>query len=229
MHSVPGIGEITGAAAELARTGLLWDSLSTSLGRVTRGLAIGLALGVPAGLFSGVSKGVEFVLDRPIQALRAIPFNALTPLLLIFFGVGESMKISLIVIGVFVPIYLNTRAGVVHFDKILLELVSVYYIPKTVIAWEVLFKGVLPSILTGLRFAFAIAWIVLVVCETVNGKTGIGYMLYRAQSFSRIDQQFVCIILYAVLGLLTDGIVRFLENAATRWKRREVSSPRIKN
>jgi sulfonate transport system permease protein len=229
MHNVPGIGEIAGAAVELARTGLLWDSLLASLGRVMRGLAIGLALGVPAGLFSGISKIVEIVLDKPIQALRAIPFNALTPLLLIFFGVGEPMKISLIVIGVFVPVYLNTRAGVVHFDRKLLELVSVYKIPKPVVAWEVLFKGVLPSILTGLRFAFAIAWIALVVCETVNAKTGIGYMLYRAQSFSRIDQQFVCIILYAVLGLFTDGIVRFLENAATRWKRREVSSPRIKN
>jgi sulfonate transport system permease protein len=223
MDMIPGIGEIAGAAAELARSGLLWDSLCTSLGRVACGLALGLALGVPLGLLSGASRIAELVFDRPVQMLRAVPFNALTPLLIILFGVGESMKISLIVIGVFVPIYLNTRAGVIHFDEKLLELVRVYKMPKAALAWQVLFKGVLPSILTGLRFALAIAWIALVTCEKVNAGSGIGHMLSRAQDFSRIDQQVVCILLYAALGLLTDGLVRFLEAGATRWKPKEIT------
>jgi sulfonate transport system permease protein len=221
MDMIPGIGEISGAALELARSGLLWDSLLTSLRRVSSGLALGLALGVPLGLVSGASRIAEIVFDKPVQMLRAIPFNALTPLLIILFGVGESMKISLIVIGVFVPIYLNTRAGVIHFDEKLLELVRAYKMPAWVIAGQVLFKGVLPSILTGLRFALAIAWIALVTCEKINAGAGIGYILARAQDFSRVDQQIVCILLYAALGLFTDGIVRFLEAAATRWKPKE--------
>jgi sulfonate transport system permease protein len=93
--------------------------------------------------------------------------------------------------------------------------------PKAVAAWQVVFKGVLPSILTGLRFALAIAWIALVTCEKVNAKSGIGYLLSRAQDFSRIDQQIVCILLYAAFGLLTDGLVRFLEARVTRWKPQE--------
>jgi sulfonate transport system permease protein len=218
MDALPGLGQIAAAALELAHNGLLWDSLCASLMRVAWGLFLGLALGVPLGLLSGASRIAEIIFDKPVQMLRAIPFNALAPLLIIFLGVGEPMKISLIIIGVFVPIYLNTRAGVIHFDTKLLELVRAYKMPKAAVAWQVLFKGVLPSILTGLRFAFAIAWIALVTCEAVNAKSGIGYMLSRAQTFSRIDQEIVCILLYAVLGLITDRLVRFLETRVSRWK-----------
>ena len=218
MEMIPGVGQIAAAAAELAGTGLLWESLLVSLGRVACGLAIGLVFGVLLGLISGASRIAEILFDKPVQILRAIPFNALTPLLIILFGVEEPMKISLIVIGVFVPLYLNTRAGVLHFDEKLLELALAYKMPPLVIAREILFKGVLPSILTGLRFALAIAWIALVTCEKVNAGAGIGYILARAQDFSRVDQQIVCILLYAALGLLTDSIVRLLEAAATRWR-----------
>ncbi|MCL1818097.1 MAG: ABC transporter permease [Spirochaetaceae bacterium] len=215
---LPGPGEIAAAALALAREGILAESLLASFGRVACGLALGIVLGVPLGLVSGASRIAELVFDRPMQMLRAIPFNALAPLLIILIGVGEPMKISLIVIGVFVPLYLNTRSGVINFDAKLLELSRAYRMSRPVVAWQILFKGVLPSILTGLRFACAIAWIALVTCETVNAKSGIGYMLSRAQTFARLDQEMVCILLYAVLGLTTDAGVRLLEKAATRWK-----------
>jgi sulfonate transport system permease protein len=221
MDALTGLGQIASAALELAHGGLLWDSLLASLGRVAWGLFLGLALGVPLGLLSGAWRVAEIIFDNPVQMLRAIPFNALAPLLIIFLGVGEPMKISLIIIGVFTPVYLNTRAGVIHFDAKLLELVRAYKMPVAAAAWHVLFKGVLPSILTGLRFALAIAWIALVTCEAVNAKSGIGYMLSRAQTFSRIDQEIVCILLYAALGLITDRFVRFLEARVSRWKHNE--------
>jgi sulfonate transport system permease protein len=214
----PNIAQIAEAAIELANNGVLLASVLSSLSRVLYGLAVGVAIGVPLGLLSGASHIAEIVFDKPLQMLRAIPFNALTPILIMFFGVGEPMKISLIVIGVFIPVYINTRSGVINFDRKLLEMVRVYKMPKTVIAWHILFKGVLPSILTGLRFALAIAWIALVTCETVNAKSGIGYMLARAQQFARLDQVMVCIILYALLGLLTDFIVRIAESASMRWQ-----------
>ncbi|MDR2719109.1 MAG: ABC transporter permease [Treponema sp.] len=217
---LPGPAEIAAAAFSLAREGILVPSLLASLGRVVCGLGLGIALGVPLGLVSGASRIVELVFDRPVQILRAIPFNALAPLLIILLGVGETMKISLIVIGVFVPLYLNTRSGVLHFDTKLLELSRAYRMPWPVVAWHILLKGVLPSILTGLRFVCAIAWIALVTCETVNAKSGIGYMLSRAQTFARMDEEMVCILLYAIMGLTTDAFVRLLEKTATRWKRK---------
>ena len=218
---LPGPAEIANAAVGLAaREGLLTQSLLASLGRVACGLGLGFALGVPLGLVSGASRVAEIVFDRPVQMLRAIPFNALAPLLIILLGVGESMKVSLIVIGVFVPLYLNTRGGVIHFDAKLLELSRAYRMPWPVVAWHILLKGVLPSILTGLRFACAIAWIALVSCETVNAKSGIGYMLYRAQTFARMDEEMVCILLYAIMGLASDALVRLLEKAVTQWKQK---------
>jgi sulfonate transport system permease protein len=208
----------------MARSGLLWESLGASLARVLWGLVIGIALGVPLGILSCLSRLAELCVDRPLQMLRAIPFNALPPVLIMLFGVGEPMKVSLIVIGVCVPLYLNTRAGIVNFDPKLLELAQVYRMPRLVVAWEVLCKGVLPSSLTGLRFALAFAWLALVTSETVNAASGIGYVLSRAQQFARLDQVMVCILLYALLGLLTDWLVRTLEQASTRWRpRSEIS------
>jgi len=217
-HTFPSPPAVFDAAVELARAGKLWISLQTSLTRILAGVAIGLLLGVPFGLISGASQKATIVVDRPIQMLRAIPFNALTPVMIIVLGVGEMMKVSLIVIGVFVPIYLNTRAGVKALDPKLLELARVYQMSRRVVFFQILLRGVMPSILTGLRFSLAIAWIALVTSETVNAQAGVGYILALAQQFVRMDQMVLCIVLYALLGLLTDWVVRALEKRLLRWR-----------
>jgi len=216
--TLPGPVEVGSAAVELARSGELLSALSASLGRVLAGTAIGLVLGIAAGLLSGYRRAGEMVIDRPVQMLRAVPFNALTPLFIIAFGVGEQMKVLLIVVGVFVPIYLNTFAGVRGVDAKLLEVGRVYRVPARVVATTILFLGALPSVLTGLRFSLAIAWIALVTSETVNAQAGIGYILAQAQRFVRTDRVVLCIVIYALLGLLTDAIVRLLERRLLRWR-----------
>lgn len=216
--TLPGPVKVAAAAVELARSGELLSALTASLGRVVAGTMIGLVLGVTAGLLSGYRRAGEIVIDRPVQMLRAIPFNALTPLFIIAFGVGEQMKILLIVVGVFVPNYLNTFAGVRGVDPKLLEVGTVYRVPQRLVTTKILFLGALPSVLTGLRFSLAIAWIALVTSETVNAQTGIGYILAQAQRFVRTDRVVLCIVIYALLGLVTDGIVRVLERRLLRWR-----------
>lgn len=215
---LPGPVQVVAAAVELARTGELFGALGASLARVLAGTAIGLVAGVAAGLLSGYRRLGEIVVDRPVQMLRAIPFNALTPLFIIAFGVGELMKVLLIVVGVFVPNYLNTYAGVRGVDPKLLEVGRVYRVPAAVVTRRILVAGALPSILTGLRFSLAIAWIALVTSETVNAQAGIGYILAQAQRFVRTDRVVLCIVVYAVLGLLTDWVVRLLERRLLRWR-----------
>jgi sulfonate transport system permease protein len=222
-YRFPSPGAVVDAAIELAGTGVLWSSLAASMGRITAGVLIGLALGVPIGLLSGASEAATIVVDRPIQMLRAIPFNATTPVLIILLGVGEVMKVSLIVIGVFVPIYLNTRAGVKGLDPKLLEVGRVYRMSRWTVFSQILLRGVMPSTLTGLRFSLAIAWIALVTTETVNADAGLGFILSMAQQFVRLDQILLCIVLYAILGLLTDWLVRSLEKRLLRW--RTVATP----
>ncbi|MCX5578433.1 ABC transporter permease [Kaistia terrae] len=209
---------VVAAAWELTLNGRLPQALVASLGRVLAGTIIGVALGLAAGLLAGYYRAGQIVVDKPLQMLRAVPFNALVPLFIVAFGIGEWMKVSLIAVGVLVPIYLNTFAGVRNVDSKLVEVGLVYRAPRYLIAYKILFLGALPSILTGLRFSLAIAWIALVTSETVNANAGIGYILAQAQRFVRTDQVFLCIVIYAFLGILTDYLVRLLEGRLLAWR-----------
>lgn len=215
---LPGPVTVLQAGVRLAQDGQLWPSAWASISRIVAGTAIGLVVGVALGLAAGFWRLAEMTVDRPLQMLRAIPFNALTPLLIIAFGIGETMKVLLIVIGVVIPIYLNTYAGVRSVDPKLLEVATIYRVPRPVVLTRLLFLGAMPSILTGLRFALAIAWIALVTSETVNAHSGIGYLLTMAQQFVRTDQMVFCIVVYALLGLATDWLVRALERRVLRWR-----------
>jgi sulfonate transport system permease protein len=215
---LPSPVQVVAAAWELTLNGRLPQALVASLGRVLAGTIIGVALGLAAGLLAGYYRAGQIVVDKPLQMLRAVPFNALVPLFIVAFGIGEGMKVSLIAVGVLVPIYLNTFAGVRNVDSKLVEVGLVYRAPRYLIAYKILFLGALPSILTGLRFSLAIAWIALVTSETVNANAGIGYILAQAQRFVRTDQVFLCIVIYAFLGILTDYLVRLLEGRLLAWR-----------
>lgn len=215
---IPSPGAVLDAARELQEQGDLIPALSSSLGRVAVGTVLGLTFGLALGLLSGYFALGELAVDRPLQMLRAIPFNALLPLFIIAFGVGESMKVLLIAEGVLIPMYLNTFAGIRNVDPKLVELALVYRMSRRLVAVKILLMGALPSVLTGLRFSLAIAWIALVTSETVNTTSGIGFILIQAQRFVRPDQVVLCIVIYALLGVATDWIVRLLERRLLRWR-----------
>lgn len=215
---IPSPGAVLDAARELQEQGDLLPALSSSLSRVAVGTVLGLTFGLALGLLSGYFALGELAVDRPLQMLRAIPFNALLPLFIIAFGVGESMKVFLIAEGVLIPMYLNTFAGIRNVDPKLVELAVVYRMSRRLVAFKILLMGALPSVLTGLRFSLAIAWIALVTSETVNTTSGIGFILIQAQRFVRPDQVVLCIVIYALLGVATDWIVRLLERRLLRWR-----------
>ncbi|GAB3278020.1 aliphatic sulfonate ABC transporter permease SsuC [Kineosporia babensis] len=217
-RTLPAPGAVLAAARDLTADGTLPEALGTSLSRVLLGTVLGVAFGLALGLLSGYSRLGELTVDRPLQMLRAIPFNALLPLFIIAFGVGEPMKVLLIAEGVLIPVYLNTYAGIRNVDVKYIELATVYKFSRRLVAVKILLLGALPSILTGLRFSLAIAWIALVTSETVNTTSGIGFVLVNAQRFVRPDQVVLCIIVYALLGVLTDWLVRLLEKRLLRWR-----------
>ena len=214
--------EVAGSWGELQTEGLLWPSIGASLLRVGLGLIVGVGLAIPLGILAGISRLGFTIVDKPVHMVRSIPFNALAPLFIIMLGIGETMKIALIAVGVFSLVYVNLRDGVHNMDPRLLELARAYHIDHLTVFLKILFKGTLPAFMTGMRFALVVAWIALVTCETVNSTTGIGYILARAQQFSRTDQMVLCVVLYAVLGLVSEGVIWMLEKALTPWtKNRE--------
>ena len=215
---LPSPAETLGAWRDLAEEGLLWPSIGMSLTRVALGLLVGTALAVPAAILAGSSRVGFALVDKPVHMLRAIPFPALSPLLIIWLGIDETMKVALIAAGVFGLVYVNLRDGIRGLDPRLIELARVYRMPRALTFTRIVFQGALPNFMTGMRFAVTVSWIALVTCETVNSTTGIGYLLSRAQEFSRTDQMTLCIALYALLGLASEALVGAAERALTPWR-----------
>ena len=206
-------------AGDLIADGRLQSNLWTSAQRALIGLALGIVLGVVLALISGLSRLGEAVLDGPIQIKRAIPSLALLPLLILWLGIGESMKIVTILLGVFVPIYLHTHNGLRTIDSRYVELAQTVGLSQWDFIRRVVLPGALPGFLLGLRFAVTGAWLSLVVVEQINSTSGIGYMMELARTYGQTDIIIVGLVLYGVLGLLSDGAVRLIQRRALSWRR----------
>lgn len=161
----------------------------------------------------------EAVLDGPIQIKRAIPSLALLPLLILWLGIGESMKVTTITLGVFVPIYIHTHNGLRTIDSRYVELAQTVELSRWEFIRRVVLPGALPGFLLGLRFAVTGAWLALVVVEQINSTSGIGYMMELARTYGQTDIIIVGLVLYGALGLLSDGAVRLIQRRALSWRR----------
>ncbi|MEV5960887.1 ABC transporter permease [Kribbella sp. NPDC051952] len=206
-------------AGDLIADGRLQSNLWTSAQRALIGLALGIVLGVVLALLSGLSRLGEAILDGPIQIKRAIPSLALLPLLILWLGIGESMKIVTILLGVFVPIYLHTHNGLRTIDSRYVELAQTVGLSRWDFIRRVVLPGALPGFLLGLRFAVTGAWLSLVVVEQINSTSGIGYMMELARTYGQTDIIIVGLVLYGILGLLSDGAVRLIQRRALTWRR----------
>ena len=201
----------------LASGELPWH-LAVSLGRVAAGLAIGLSVGAGLALIAGLSRLGEDVVDAPVQMLRTLPFLALVPLFILWFGIGEAPKIALVALGTAFPIYLNLFAGIRGVEPRLAEMGRVFGLDQAGLLRHVVLPGALPSALVGLRYSLGVAWLSLVVAEQVNASAGIGYLINDARDFLRTDVIMVGLVLYALLGLLADALVRALERRLLAWR-----------
>ncbi|MEV0383555.1 ABC transporter permease [Nonomuraea sp. NPDC050643] len=206
-------------AGELIETGRLQDNLFTSVGRVALGLAIGVPLGTLLALVSGLSRWGEAIIDGPVQIKRAIPSLALMPLLILWLGIGEVMKVSVIAVGVLVPIYIHTHNGLRGIDNRYVELAETVDLGRGAFIRKVVLPGALPGFLLGMRFAVTTAWLFLVVAELINSTSGIGYMMDLARTYGQTDVILVGLVLYGLLGLFSDAAVRLVERRALSWRR----------
>jgi sulfonate transport system permease protein len=207
------------AGRQLWDQGVLQSNLLISLLRVVEGLALGVATGVALAVICGLFWLGEDLLDPVIQAARAVPILGLVPLAIIWFGVGETPKVFLIALGCTFPVYINTYAAIRGVDMKLVEAGQTFGLSRWGLVQRVILPGALPGFLTGLRFALVGSWIIDVVAEEINAQSGLGYLINQAQTTNRTDIMFLCLGIYAILGLLTDVIVRVLERTLLRWRR----------
>ena len=209
---------ILSTAADLVREGTLGSQTLISVQRVAIGLVIGLAVGLVLALLAGLSQVLDLAIDPPMQALRTLPHLGLVPLFIIWFGLGEEPKLFLIALGVTFPIYLNPLAGIRGIDRKVLEAADSMGLTRLQQVRYVVLPGALPSALTGLRQSLGVAWLTLVVAETIAADSGLGYMINQAREFGFTDVVVVGLAVYSILGLLTDAVVRSIERRALAWR-----------
>jgi sulfonate transport system permease protein len=214
---LPAPSKIVRTAIKLAASESLLNDLGVSLLRAAAGFVIGGGIGFTLGILVGFSRIAEAAIDRSVQMIRAIPFLALLPLVIVWLGVGEAEKIFLVALGVTFPIYINTTLGIRQVDPKLIELGRVQGLSSLQLIRRIIFPGALPSILTGVRYALATAWLALVVAETIGAQSGIGFLAMDAREFLRTDVIVLTIVIYALIGVAADAIARFLERRLLAW------------
>jgi sulfonate transport system permease protein len=191
--------------------GHLLRHIAASTGRVLAGFAIGAALALLLGAAMGLSRRLDALLEPSFQALRAIPSLAWVPVLLLWMGIDEAPKITLIALGAFFPIHLSVVSGIRDVDRKLLELGAIYRLSPAALFRRILLPAALPQIFTGLRTGLSLAWMFMVAAELIAATRGLGYMLSDGRETGRPDLVFGAILLLAVLGKLSDGAMKWLE------------------
>ncbi|GAA5148607.1 ABC transporter permease [Pseudonocardia eucalypti] len=210
---------VVSTAVDLTADGRLQSNLLTSVQRAGLALLLGVTLGVVLALIAGLSRVGEAIVDGPIQIKRAIPTLALIPLAILWFGIGEQMKIILILTSVLVPIYLNTHAALRGIDERYVELAETVGLSRWAFIRRVALPGALPGFFTGLRLGVTMSWLALVVVEQVNATSGIGYLMTQARTYGQTDIIVVGLVVYAVFGLVGDTAVRLVQRKALAWQR----------
>lgn len=216
--TLPKPGTVAIVGLDLWTDGTLQTALWASVQRVGWGLAIGIPIGTVLALLVGLSRLGDDLIDTNISAFRFVPIIALQPLLVVWLGVGETVKITMIVLGVAFPIYINTTTTIKSLHPGHRELADVVGLSKRQLVRKIVLPGALPGFLVGLRMAVAISWLLLVFAETINATSGLGKVMSDASLFGKTDVLILGLIIYAVLGLTTDAGVRLLERRLLDWQ-----------
>jgi taurine transport system permease protein len=196
----------------------LLDHVGTSLFRILTAFAIATAIGVPLGLAMGLNRWVKGVFSPPIQLYWPVPPLAYLPLVIIWFGIGETAKIILLSLAMFAPIVISAQAGVRSVSQPRIQAAQSLGATRAQILRHVVLPNALPEILTGLRLGIGSGWATLVAAELVAATKGLGFMTLSAAQFLVTDVVFVGILTIAALATLFLTVLRLLERRLTPWK-----------
>ncbi|WP_433281848.1 ABC transporter permease [Pseudonocardia xinjiangensis] len=213
---LPTPGAVLAALVELVTRGELWQHIGISTQRVLLGFAAGAGSGLVLGGVIGLSRPARALLAPSIQALRAVPSLAWVPLLLLWLGIGETPKITLVAIGAFFPVYTTVSAALAHVDRHLVEVGRAYGRTGVRLFVQVQLPAIAPAALSGLRLGLAQGWLFLVAAELIASSIGLGFLLIDSQNTGRTDILLLAIVLLAVLGKITDGILGLAERRLLR-------------
>lgn len=198
--------------------GTLEGAISASVQRIAIGFTFGAVAAILLAIVAALSRFGDNAVDPLMQMVRTVPLFGLVPVFIVWFGIGNGPKYLLIALATAVPLYLNTYSGIRNVDSRLGELSKVLGLKRWELLRHIVLPGALAQTLVGLRQSLAAAWLALVVAEQLNTHAGLGFMINQATQFLQNDVIIVALLVYTILGLITDSLVRFLERRALAWR-----------
>ncbi|MBM7410969.1 sulfonate transport system permease protein [Clavibacter michiganensis] len=215
-HLLPAPLDVVRAGVELGQQGILGQYVAISLQRVLLGFALGATVGLVLGAVVGLSRVGLLLLAPTAGAFRTVPSLAWVPLLLLWMGINEDSKVTLVAIGAMFPVYTTVAGALRHVDPHLVEVGRAYGLTRIPLLVTVQLPAVLPAVVSGLRLALAQSWLFLVAAELLAASMGLGYLLTESSSNGRVDRVLLAIVLLAVLGAVTDAVVGLVERVLVR-------------
>ena len=214
---MPSPAKIIRSFIKLLSNGSLIQNAFISLWRVLKGYAIAAILGIVLGIFIGLSEHLERLTQLLVQIIKPIPPIAWIPLVILWFGIGESGKIFLIFLGGFFTILINVIDGIKQAD---VKLAEVSYVMETPLIKQIFLRiipGAAPNIFTGLRVGLTSCWMCVVAAELVSSTTGLGYLIMNARQFGNTDIVIIGMITIGVIGKIMDSLLKVVEKRVVRW------------
>ena len=205
---------------DLAQAGELQRHVLVTSGRVAAGFGIGVVAGTLVGAICGYSALLRRLLDPTLQALRAIPSIAWVPLFVLWFGIFEGSKITLIAVGVFFPVYLGVMGAIMSVDRKLVEVGRAFRLSDTAMVRRILLPAVLPAYVYSLRSGLGLGWMFVVAAELLGASEGLGYLLIDGQQLGKPAQIVAAIVAFAIIGKTTDWIISAVAAPFLRWEDR---------
>ena len=203
---------------ELAAAGELQRHVLVTTRRVAAGFAIGVFTGTLVGAIAGYSMLTRRLIDPTMQALRAIPSIAWVPLFVLWFGIFEGSKITLISVGVFFPVYLGVMSAIMSVDRKLIEVGRIFRLSSAAMVRRILLPAILPQYVIALRSGLGLGWMFVVAAELLGASEGLGYLLIDGQQLGKPAQIVAAIVAFAIIGKITDWLIVLVSAPFLRWE-----------
>ncbi|MFD1609744.1 ABC transporter permease [Oceanobacillus luteolus] len=217
-YQLPAPTVIFNTILTMAQDGTLWSHIGITTIRVFQGFILGTIVAIILGSLVGFYKKAEQLLDPMLQAFRSIPSLAWVPLFILWMGIGEPSKVTMIAVGVFFPVYLNIVSGISGVDRKLIEVGKMYGLNNFQLIKRIILPAALPSFIVGLRSGLGLGWMFVVAAELMGASQGLGYLLVLGQNTLSPETIIASIILFAVIGKLSDWILKLIQDRSLHWQ-----------
>ncbi|HEX2655915.1 MAG TPA: ABC transporter permease [Xanthobacteraceae bacterium] len=215
---IPPPSRIYTTVTELAQTGELQRHILATLLRMVAGFAVGTVAGTLLGALAGYSGLVRRLIDPTLQGLRAVPSIAWIPLFILWLGIFETSKVALIAVGVFFPIYLGVMGAILSVDRKIVEVGRMFRLSGLSMVRRILLPAVLPTYVISLRSGLGLGWMFVIAAEFMGASEGLGYLLIDGQQLGKPAEIVAAILIFAVLGKVTDAMLAAVAAPFLRWE-----------